>query len=411
MIDIKFIRNNPEAVKELCSKRGFDVDVERLISVDKELNAKKTELDQLRGESNRVAATQDREKGKEIKIQINKLKELTDELLIERDKLWAQLPNLLAEDTPDGKDDSENVELRKVGEMPKFDFEPKTHDVIGADLDILDLQRGTKVAAAGYYYWKGDGARLVWAIYRHAMDMLVERGFELMLTPIVAKKQTFFGTGYLPFGEEDLYKLEKEELYLIGTSEQTLVSYHDDEILQPDTLPRLYTAFTPCFRTEAGSYGRKSKGAFRVHQFHKVEQIIFCRPEESEKWHMECQKNVEDFMQSLELPYRVVRVCIGDMGAPGYKKYDVEGWFSGFQEYRETHSNTNLLDFQTRRLNTRCKEEGNTFYPHTISSTMVTDRAALAIIENNQQADGSVIIPKVLRKYMNGQEKIVKKLK
>ena len=409
MIDIKFIRNNPEALKELCKKRGFDVDVDRLVAADKELNIKKTELDQLRGESNRIAGTQDREKGKEIKIQINKLKELTDQLLIERDKLWAELPNLLAEDTPDGKDDSENVELRKCGEIPKFEYEPKTHDVIGADLDILDLQRGTKVAAAGYYYWKGDGARLVWAIYHLAMDMLVERGFELMLTPIVAKKQTFFGTGYLPFGEEDLYKIEREELYLIGTSEQTLVAYHDDEILQPDTLPRRYTAFTPCFRTEAGSYGRKAKGAFRVHQFHKVEQIIFCRPEESEKWHMECQKNIEDFMQLLELPYRVVRVCIGDMGAPGYKKYDVEGWFSGFQEYRETHSNTNLLDFQTRRLNTRCKEEGNTFYPHTISSTMVTDRAALAIIENNQQPDGSILIPKALRKYMNGQEKIVKK--
>ncbi len=408
MIDIKLVRSNPEMIKELCKKRQSDVDVERLVSVDKEYIEKKAALDDARSEINKISGPEGREKAKELKVKIAELKEITDRLLEERDNLWALLPNLLAGDTPEGKDDEDNVELHKWGEKPKFDFQPKTHDVIGADLGILDLQRGTKVAAAGFYYWKGDGARLTWAIYRLAMDVLVERGFELMMTPILAKKRTFFGTGYLPFGEDELYKIGKEELYLIGTSEQTLVSYHDDEIIPENTLPRMYTAFTPCFRTEAGSYGRKSKGAFRVHQFHKVEQIVFCRPEESEKWHMECQKNVEDFMQMLEIPYRVVRVCLGDMGAPGYKKYDVEGWFSGFEEYRETHSNTNLLDYQTRRLNIRCKGEQN-FNPHTISSTMITDRAALAILENNQQADGSVIIPKALRPYMNGQEKIVKK--
>lgn len=409
MIDIKLVRNNPEMIKELCLKRNCDVDVERLVKVDKEYNEKKAALDQLRSELNKVSGPEGREKAKELKIKISELKDLTDQLLTERDQLWEQVPNLLASDTPAGKDDGENVEIAKWGEQPKFDFQPKTHEVIGAELGILDLQRGAKVTSAGFYYWKGDGARLAWALFHFAMDFLVERGFELMFTPVLAKKRTFFGTGYLPFGEGEMYKLENDELYLIGTSEQTLVSYHDDEIIPADSLPRLYTAFTPCFRTEAGSYGRSSRGAFRVHQFHKVEQIIFCRPEESEKWHMECQKNVEDFMKQLELSYRVVRVCLGDMGAPGYKKFDVEGWFSGFGEYRETHSNTNLLDYQARRLNIRCKGDGETFNPHTISSTMITDRATLAILENNQQADGSVIIPKVLRKYMNGQEKIVKR--
>jgi len=409
MLDIRFIRNNSEEVKLLCKKRGVSVDVDKLVSLDKELNVTKSDLDQKRNEANNLIGPENREKAKELKPIIAELKERVNSLQEERDRLWAELPNLIADDTPEGRDDEDNVELQKWGEMPNFAFKPKAHDEIGADLDILDLQRGTKVSAAGFYYWKGDGARLVWAVYHLAMDFLVERGFEIMMTPILAKKRTFFGTGYLPFGEEELYKLEKEELYLIGTSEQTLVAYHDDEIIPVSSLPRCYTAFTPCFRTEAGSYGRKSKGAFRVHQFHKVEQIIFCHPEESEKWHLECQKNIEDFMQLLGLPYRVVRVCLGDMGAPGYKKYDVEGWFAGFDEYRETHSNTNLLDFQTRRLNIRCKEEGATFYPHTISSTMVTDRAVLAIIENNQQADGSIIIPEVLRKYMNGQEKIIKK--
>lgn len=409
MIDIKLVRSNPAMIQELCKSRGCSVDVERLVKVDKEYNEKKTNLDQARADLNKLSGPEDREKAKGIKSRIDELKDVTAELLAERNQLWEELPNLLADDTPEGKDDSDNVEISNWGEHPKFDFEPKTHEAIGSELGILDLQRGAKVASTGFYYWKGDGARLTWAVYHMAMDFLVERGFELMLTPILAKKRTFFGTGYLPFGEEELYELKKDNLYLIGTSEQTLVSYHDDEIIPTDSLPRLYTAFTPCFRTEAGSYGKKSKGAFRVHQFHKVEQIIFCRPEDSENWHQQCQKNVEDFMQLLELPYRVVRVCLGDMGAPGYKKYDVEGWFGGFGEYRETHSNTNLLDYQTRRLNIRCKEEGNTFYPHTISSTMITDRAALAILENNQQADGSIVIPKALRKYMNGQERIVKR--
>lgn len=403
MIDLKWIRNNKEVLVDLCKRRGCNVDVENFLEIDKEYLAKKTRLDDIRHQLNEIGG-ENREKSKELKQEANELKEETQKLNDQRDTMWSLLPNLLAEDTPEGMDDKDNLEIKKVGNFKKFDFEAKPHEVLGTSLGILDLERGAKVSGTGFYYLKGDGARLAWAVYRLALDTLVDRGFVMMMTPVLSKERSFFGTGYLPFAPDQNYKIEGEDLYPIGTSEQTLVAYHDNEILAPESLPKLYTAFTPCFRTESGSYGRNSRGAFRVHQFHKIEQVVFCRPEESEKWHLECQKNIEDLMVMLEIPYRQVRVCVGDMGAPGYKKYDVEGWFPGFGEFRETHSNTNLTDFQTRRLNIRCKENGVSFNPHTISSTMVTDRAVWAIIENNQQKDGSILIPEALRKYMNNQE-------
>jgi seryl-tRNA synthetase len=279
--------------------------------------------------------------------------------------------------------------------------------MIGTRLGILNLARGAHVAGSGFYYWTGDGARLAWALFSFALDRLVQRGFVPMFTPVVAKERTLYGTGYLPFFADEIYRLGDDELCLIGTAEQTLVGFHTDEILPAESLPRCYCAFSPCFRTEAGAYGKASRGAFRVHQFHKVEQVIFCRPEESEHWHEECLRHEVEIMQRLEIPHRVVRVCRGDLGAPGYKKYDIEGWFAGFGGYRETHSNTNLLDFQTRRLNIRMRAGGAQSYPHTISATMITDRALLAVLENNQQADGSVIIPQALQRYLGGQERIM----
>lgn len=406
MIDIKLLRNQPEIIRELCLRRKINVDVDRLIDTDEQLRKVTTEIDILLHERKKLKDPIDREKAVKLKNKIEELEKIAKELKSNRDRLWTMLPNLLAPNTPEGKDASCNVETSRWGTLPNFDFQAKTHEVIGSSLGILDCDRGANVAGSGFYYWKGDGARLCWAIFSLANDFLAQRGFIQMFTPIVAKERTFFGTGYLPFFKEQIYKIENEDLCLIGTSEQTLVGYHADEILSVDHLPILYTAFTPCLRTEAGSYGKESRGAFRVHQFHKVEQIVFCRPEESEKWHEQCLRNEEDFMRVLDIPYRVVRVCLGDLGAPAYKKYDVEGWFAGFGAYRETHSNTNLLDYQTRRLNIRCKDGKAIFYPHTISATMITDRAALAILENNQLVDGSVIIPKALRAYIDGREKI-----
>jgi seryl-tRNA synthetase len=227
-----------------------------------------------------------------------------------------------------------------------------------------------------------------------------------MFTPVVARERTLFGTGYLPFFSDQIYKLEGDDLNLIGTSEQTLVAYHADEIVPAEKLPLLYTAFTPCFRTEAGSYGRETRGLFRQHQFHKVEQIVFCHPDQSEDWLNRCRANAEGILQLLELPYRVVRVCDGDLGAPGYKKYDVEAWFAGYGGYRETHSITNLTDFQTRRLNIRCKLGPTTFFPHTISATMITDRSLLALLENHQRADKGLDIPEALQPFIGGRAEV-----
>jgi len=414
MIDIKLVRTQPDMIRDLCKRRGSDVDVDRLISVDQELRENKAKLEALRHDQKKLTElahkqAELREESSKIKTQIRDLEKIVRDIEAERDELWARLPNLLASDTPDGKDDADNVQIYVWGTLPVFEFDPKTHESIGRELDILDLERGAKVAGSGFYFWKSNGAKLSWAIFSLALDFLGQRGFVPMFTPIVARTRTMFGTGYLPFFKDQIYKIEGNDLCLIGTSEQTLVGYHYNEILPADCLPLLYTAFTPCMRTEAGSAGKASRGAFRVHQFHKVEQIVFCRPEDSKKWHQECQQNAEDLMQLLEIPYRVVRVCLGDLGAPAYKKYDLEGWFPSFGAYRETHSNTNLLDYQTRRLKIRCKEGETIFYPHTISATGITDRAALAIMENNQLADGSIRIPKALISYMNGQEKISKR--
>lgn len=406
MIDIKLVRTDPELVKDLCRRRGADVDVDRLVTVDAELRRQTAEADAIRAERKQLRGPETRDRAAQLKARLAELEESARELELERDRLWSLLPNLLAPDTPEGRSEEDNVELRAWGTKPAFSFEPRTHETLGIDLGILDLERGSKVAGSGFYYWKGDGARLAWGIFSLALDALSGRGFVPMFTPVAASERTLYGTGYLPFSRDQIYKLDGDDLCLIGTSEQTLVGYHADELLAPETLPLCYTAFSPCFRTEAGSYGRASRGAFRVHQFHKVEQIVFCRPEDSEEWHQHCQDNAERLMQQLELPYRVVRVCLGDMGAPGYKKFDIEAWFAGFGSYRETHSNTNLLDYQTRRLAVRCKGAQGTFHPHTISATMITDRALLAILENNQQEDGSVTIPPVLRPFVSGRESI-----
>lgn len=407
MLDMKLIRTQPEMIRELCRQRKCAVDVDRLLAVDEEFRQVTVDLNELQHERKALNGPEMCERAAVIKSRITALGEQSKALEEERDRLLAWLPNLLAPDTPEGERDVDNVEIARWGEIPCFDFTPKSHEVIGADLDILDLARGANVAGSGFYYWKGDGARLAWAIFTLAQQFLTERGFTPMLTPIAAREHTLFGTGYLPFFAEEIYRIEGADLSLIGTAEQTLVGYHAGEILPADALPLRYCAFSPCFRVEAGAYGKASRGAFRMHQFHKVEQIVFCRPEESEQWHEACLRYETAFMELLGIPYRVVRVCVCDLGAPGYKKFDVEGWFAGFGGYRETHSNTNLLDYQTRRLQIRARTEQGMIYPHTISATMITDRALLALLENNQQADGSVSVPSALRPLLGGKELLV----
>ena len=403
MLDLKFLHEHFDLVKANAQRRKCPVNFEMLFEVDKLCRQLTTEVEDLRAKRNRLSkeckdnpAARD-----EVRLLKDELGRKDAELAKQQGKLQKMLdllPNMLSADVPDGNTDLDNLEIRKVGEIPKFSFRIRDHQELGEMLDILDTARGAKVAGAGFYYWKGKGAILAQSLFFWVQRELVKRGFTLFMTPCAAKERTLYGTGYLPFFADQTYAIRDENLALIGTSEQTLVGYHADDCLNEAELPLRYTAFTPCFRTEAGSYGKASKGIFRVHQFHKVEQIIFCRPEDSVKFHEECLANEEYILQQLGIPYHVVNVCVGDLGAPGHKKYDIEAWFAAFGAYREVTSNTNLTSFQSRRLNIRYKKaDGERDFVHTISATAVTDRVLIAILENFQREDGSVVIPEVLR--------------
>jgi len=402
MLDLKLIRENAEMIKANCQRRGFPIDVDGLLVLDKDYRALDREIEELRARRNRLSkeCASDpaaRDEVKKIKLALNSKETALAALQKKMMTVLTRMPNLLAPDVPDGSDDTGNVEIRKVGTIRDFDFPIKDHQELGEMHDILDIARGAKVAGAGFYYWKGKGAMLAQALYFYVQRFLIERGFTMFMTPCLARERTLFGTGYLPFFADQTYNLEGEDLALIGTSEQTLVGYHADDVLDGEKLPLCYTAFTPCFRTEAGSYGKASRGIFRVHQFHKVEQIVFCKPEDSPKYHEFCLKNEEDLLKALEIPYHVVNVCVGDLGAPGYKKYDIEAWYPTFKTYREVTSNTNLTSFQSRRLNIRYRQGEEKDFVHTISATAATDRLLIAIMENYQQKDGSITVPEILR--------------
>jgi seryl-tRNA synthetase len=406
MIDIRILREDAEIARQSCRRRGMDVGmIDEAIELDIKHRGLLKDVECMRADRNKLSA--ECKTNPEARIKVKELKEKLGEAetkLTEAEKAlhdkMSRLPNLLSPKVPDGKSDADNCEIRKCGNIGSFSFKPKDHVEIGERLGIIDIERGVKVAQSGFYYWKGKGAELCSALFYWAQKSLVKKGFTPLFTPCVAKLETLYGTGYLPFFEDQIYKIQKEELALIGTSEQTIVGYHADEIIPASSLPLLYCSFTPCFRTEAGSYGKASRGIFRVHQFHKVEQIAFCLPEESEKYHQLCLDNEEYLLKELGIPYRVVDVCVGDMGAPGYRKYDTEAWFPGFNAYRELTSNTNLTEFQSRRLNIRYKKDnGEKGFVHTISATAVTDRFIIAILENFQNEDGSVTIPEVLRPF------------
>ena len=405
MIDVKILRENPELIKTNCAKRGYDVDIDALHDLDQQYLKLIKETEDLRAERNRLSKecktdVNAREKVKELKVTLGEKEKLMEEIKAQVEEKLTWLPNFQAPDTPDGESDKDNVEVKVVGQKPQFDFQPRDHQEIGEILGIIDTQRGAKVAQSGFYYWVGKGAILAQSMYFWAQKELVKRGFTMMMSPCAAKARTLFGTGYLPFFKDQIYAIGNEDLCLIGTAEQTLVGFHADETMDAAALPERLTAYTPCFRTEAGSYGKEARGIFRVHQFHKVEQIIFCKPEDSPACHEECLANEEYLLQQLGIPYHVVNVCIGDLGAPAYKKYDCEAWFPGYNGYREVTSNSNLTDFQSRRLNIRYKDaEGNRGFVHTISATGLTDRVVCAILENNQRADGSVVVPEVLRPF------------
>lgn len=413
MLDIKFIRENPQIVKDACRKKQVEVDIDRLLEVDRKRRELLQAIEDMRAKKNRaneeIKATKD---VKEKEVIILKMRELdsnsdrvdgdfkqADE---EFKKLMLLVPNVPDESVPEGKSDKDNKEIKKWGKIPEFNFPIKDHIQLARDLDLIDFERGTKVAGFRGYFLKNEGALLNFALWRYALDFLTKKGFTPFQAPSLVKEASFMGTGWLPQAKDDIYATQ-EDLYLVGTSEVSMMGYHSDEILREEDLPSKYVAFSPCFRTEIGSYGKDTKGIYRVHEFMKVEQIILCQNdhEESVKWHEEITKNSEQLVQGLKLPYRVVANCAGDLGLGQVKKYDIETWIPSQKKYGETHSASYFHDFQTRRLNIRYRtKKGEIKFVHSLNNTAIaTPRILIQILENYQQKDGSVKVPAVLQKY------------
>ncbi len=429
MIDIKQIRENPLQFKTACEAKKFEVDIDKLLEVDAELKTTKQQLQDISTDKNRIGksipklSSNDKQaalsKLAEIKEQEAKYNENLRQLQPQFDELMQEVPQPADEDVPLGKDDTENVEIRKEGRIPQFDFELKDHVQIGLALGIMDIERGVKLAGTRNYFLKGDGALLHWAVLRFAMDLMLDRGYVPLSVPLLMKDEAMQGTGYYPGSEEQTYRMEKDQLNLVGTAEVPLTAYRMGEILNGEELPLKYVALSSCFRREAGAAGKDTYGLYRIHQFDKVEQVVICQNsiEESNKYHKEILANAEAVMQALELPYRVVNVCTGDLGRGQAKKFDIEAWMPSRGNYCETHSASKFYEFQARRMNLRYKDKSGprttghgTRFCHTLNNTVIASpRILIPLLELYQNSDGSITVPEVLRPYMNGKEKIIQK--
>lgn len=419
MLDVKLVREDPNAVVRNLERRGALRKVplvDEAVKADAEWRRFKIEVEGLRHKQNeltaQVAAMKKRGEPIEAKLkEVRSIPQEIEDLEAKSAERYARLngilmsmPNVLHESVPAGKDETQSVVVRSVGKKPKFSFEPKHHIDLLAGLGMVDMERAAKVAGARFSFLKGDAVKLEHAIMQYALDLLRERGFTAVEPPFMLNRAAYEGVVNLEDFGPVIYKIEGEDLYLIATSEHPLVSMHMDEILEGSELPIKYCGFSPCFRVEAGAHGKDSKGIFRVHQFYKVEQVVFCRPDESWKLHEELVSNVERIYQALEIPYRVVELCSGDTGFMSAKTFDLEAWLPGQQNYREMASASNITDFQARRLHIRYREKQNapTALVHTLNSTAVVTRTLVALVENFQQKDGTVKIPEVLGPYMGG---------
>lgn len=417
MIDIELIRSNPEYVKERLRARNEELPklVDEVLELDGERREIIRKLDQLRRERNELSKqigvlkregrdtteVQDRVKG--LKVEIENLEEKLREVEEELHSTLLRIPNLPHPSVPVGKDEKDNVEVRRWGEPRKFDFEPKPHWELGERLGILDFKRGAKLSGSRFTVIKGWGAKLERALINFMLDLHTKKGYKEVCPPHLVKPEILVGTGQLPKFEEDLYKCERDELYLIPTAEVPLTNLHRDEILKEEELPIYYTAYTPCYRREAGAYGRDIRGIIRQHQFDKVELVKIVHPETSYEELEKLTRDAEEVLQLLGLPYRVVELCTGDLGFSAAKTYDIEVWFPSQNSYREISSCSNCEDFQARRMNTRFKDSktGKNRFVHTLNgSGLAVGRTLAAILENYQQKDGSVVIPEVLRDYV-----------
>ncbi len=424
MLDIKLIREHPEIVRKDLEKRGEPEKIEmlnNLIQYDQQWRKLLTEANELRHKRKVITAevanlkkkgkdaSKQIEEAKNIPEKIKKLEKQVEDYREKADLLLLKLPNILHETVPFGKDETENVVEKVVGKPPKFDFKPKSHVEIASDLGLADFERAAKVAGHGFYYLKGDLARLDFAIMNYTIDFLRNRGYTLIEPPLMMRQKPYLGVTDLEFFGDQLYKIEKADLYLIATSEHPMAATFMDEVILQECLPIKYVGVSPCFRKEVGAHGKYTKGLFRVHQFNKIEQFIFCHPEDSWKFHEELQKNSEDLYNGLGLHYRVVNVCTGDIGIIAAKKYDIEVWMAD-GTYREAGSNSNCTDYQARRLNIKYREKAGQSpvgFVHTLNNTaLATSRTMIAILEQHQQKDGSVVIPEVLRPLMGGLERL-----
>jgi len=422
MLDIKFIREHKDLVKEAVMKKKSSVDIDVLIALDDKRLLSLKQVETLRAKQNsvsvEVANTQDsslRESlinsMKQVKDQMKQDEDILKDIMQEWRTMMLHVPNIPDISVPDGNSDADNVEIKTWGEKPVFDFEAKDHIELMTNLDLVDFERGTKTSGFRGYFLKNDGAMLEMAIWNYVMQRWQGKGFTPMLVPSLVKRETLLGTGYLPQGEDDLYKDGND--YLAGTGEVATMFYHSDEILEGLTEPKKYIIWSPCFRKEAGSHGKDVNGLVRVHEFYKCEQVIICEAshETSVALHEEIRTLAETMMEELNLPYHTVINCGGDLGLGQVKKYDIEAWIPSQGKYRETHSASYFHDFQTRRLNIRYKDtEGKLRYAHSLNNTAAaTPRLVMVIIENYQQADGSIKIPEALVPYMQGRTHIVKK--
>jgi len=403
MLDIKLIRDNQKLVEETIKKRHVDVNIKHLLEIDdKRVELIKT-VDSLRQDRREAASKKDIEIGRRVKEKLAKNEDALRAVEEEFQEYLVQVPNLLSEKVPDGKSEDDNQEIKKWGEKTKFDFKPLDHVQIGKRLGIIDEERAAKVSGHGFYYLKDEGALLEIALVNWVVNFLVKKGFMPIITPELVRKRFVEGTGYLPRREKpDIYKIEGEDLYLSATAEIPLAALHADETLLEEILPLNYVGFSSSFRREAGSYGKYTKGIFRVHQFDKVEIFKFVKPEDSERDFKEIVSLEEQIFQLLEIPYRVVNICSGEMSAAGYLKSDLEYFSPADQTYREFTSASNTTDYQARRLNIKYrKKSGSTDLVHTLNGTaLAVGRTIIAILENYQQKDGSVRLPKVLHGYL-----------
>jgi seryl-tRNA synthetase len=428
MLDIKLIRENPELVKNNLEKRGNPGTtqmLEDLIAVDKEWRFNLTKLNELRHHRKQVTIeiAKLKKAGKEADREVERAQDIDEEITIIEKQVTQQeqkthdylmqLPNLLDENVPLGKDSNDNVQVKTCGTIPKFNFPIKNHIDLALELDQIDMERAGKISGARFFYLKNQVAQLDMALMSFAIEELTKKGYTPIIPPYLMKREAYEGVTALGDFADVLYKVENEDLYLIATSEHPMAAMYMNEVLKEQDMPLKLAGISTCFRKEAGAHGKDTRGIFRTHQFNKIEQFIFCKPEDSTKLNEELLQNAEELLQKLELPYRVVNVCTGDIGTVAAKKYDIEAWMPAQNGYREVVSCSNCTDYQARRLGIRYREKEGAppkGFVHTLNSTAVaTGRTIVAILENNQQADGTINLPSALRKYMGNREKIDKK--